>query len=600
MPKRKAMIPTLMAKDKDVRQEYRRGVWDYARGRKATEHKAYKKTVAVANKAGWDSGWIRTFQDVVAALAGCWFDEDEAQRYVDFFQEYLVHIKGQWAGQPLILADVQKYDMIMPLFGWMRKDGTRRFRVAYWEVPRKNTKSTLAAGIGLALLFVDPETGAEIYSAATDATQAGVVFKIAYDMLMKNETLRDRARPYRNWIEYSSSLFKVLSSKPESKHGFNVSGLIVDELHAHKDRELVDVLETGRGSREQPVTVFITTAGHDRTGICWEKHEQAERVMSGASKIWSILPLIYSADPKDARTGRWKLKSVHVRANPMYGVAVLEEPFKEELENAKDTPAALNRFLNLHLNIWTQQAERWLPMDHWDACATRRKKGLLDGQSCVLGLDLATTTDLTACSMLFPLPNDQGIWVLPLFWIPAENMRERERRDGVPYSTWVREGLIIATPGNVIDYAEVRKTIKKFAMMYKFQTIGYDPWNATQIATELKDEDGFEMLEVQQGYKSMNAPSKELLRLILQHKLYHDGNPVLRWHADSVAVVEDTSPARNIKPVKPERKATGNRIDGIVATVIGLFVLMNTGVPKRSKYEEADLLSLGAERTEAP
>lgn len=594
MPKRKPMVPMLMAQDKSVRPVYRRGVWDYARGRKATEHKMYKKAVGIADKVGWDSGWIRSWQDVTATVDGCWFDEEEAQRYVDFFQEYLVHIKGQWAGQPIILVDVQKYDMIMPLFGWMRDDGTRRFRVAYWEVPRKNTKSTLAAGVGLALLFVDPEPGAEIYSAATDATQAGVVFGLAKEMLMRSDSLRDRAKPHRHSLIYGSSFFKVLSSKPESKHGFNVSGLIVDELHAHRNRDLVDVLETGRGSRTQPVTVFITTAGHDRTGICWEKREQAERVMNGVNNLWSILPLIFCAEPKDEKDGRWKLKRTHVRANPLYGISVLEGPFKEELENAKDAPTALNRFLNLHLNIWTQQAERWLPMPDWDACATKRKKGLLEGQRCVMGLDLATTTDLTACTMLFPR-NDGGVWVLPHFWIPSDNMRERERRDGVPYSTWVREGLITATPGNAVDYPVVRQMLKNFAMAYNFKTIGYDPWNATQLAMELKDEDGFEMIEVQQGYKFMNAPSKELLRLVLTHKLYHDGNPVLRWHADTVAVIEDTSPARNIKPVKPDRKATGNRIDGIVATVIGLSVLMGEEKPKRSKYEEGDLLSLSAE-----
>ena len=597
MPRRKPMIPDLLAKDKAVRPDYRRGIWDYARGRKATEHKQYKKAVALGKKAGWDSGWIRTWQDVAATLAGCWFDQDEAQCYVDFFEEYLVHIKGQWAGKPFILIDVQKYDMIMPLFGWMRSDGTRRFRVAYWEIPRKNAKSTLSAGIGLALLFVDLEPAAEIYSAATDATQAGIVFSIAKKMLMASPTLRDRATPFRNYLECGDSVYTVLSSKPESKHGFNVSGLIVDELHAHKDRELVDVLETGRGSREQPVTVFITTAGHDRTRICWEKREQAERVMKGSSKLWSILPLIYGASPEDIKGEKWKNRNVHKKANPLYGVSVLPGPFQEEADNAADAPAALNRFLNLHLDVWTQQAERWLPMNHWDKCATILKKGLLDNQFCIMGLDLATTTDLTACAMLFPR-SDKGFWVLPHFWIPEENMKERERRDGVPYSAWVREGLITATPGNVIDYAVVRQTIKNFARQYKLTTIGYDPWNATQLASELKDEDGFEMIEVQQGYKSMNAPSKELLRLVLQHILYHDGNPVLRWHADTVAIVEDTSPARNIKPVKPDRKATGNRIDGIVALVIALFVTMNTETPKRSKYEEADLLSFGA--AEAP
>lgn len=513
---------------------------------------------------------------------GSWFDEEAAGRVVEFFERFLRHVKGRWAGCRFELQPWQRDDIIRPLFGWKRKDGTRLYRMAYIEVPRKNGKSTLAAGIALYLLFADGEAGAEIYSAAADRDQAAIVFETAKAMVEASPALKKRAKIYKRSIVVprTASSYKVLSADAPTKHGLNAHGIVFDELHAQPNRELWDVLATSTGAREQPLIVAITTAGYDRNSICWEQHDYARKVLDGVINDPSFFAYIAAADENDD----WRDPRTWAKANPGLGVTVKKEYIEQEAKRAMEVPAYQNTFRRLHLNQWTQQDERWLDLAEWDANAHLVVPEKLKGQACYGGLDLASTTDIAALVLLFP--REEGTYdILPFFWIPEDNMREKENRDRVPYSTWVRQGFIYATPGNVIDYAAIRKKINELGAVYNIREIGHDPWNATQLALELNG-DGFTMVPIRQGFASMSPPTKELLNLVLARKLRHGGNPVLRWMADSMVVKQD--PAGNIKPDKSKSTA---RIDGMVALIMAIDRATRHREDK-SVYEERGILTL--------
>jgi phage terminase large subunit-like protein len=439
-------------------------------------------------------------------------------------------------------------------------------------------------------LTVGGEYSAKIYSAAADKPQAAIVFETAEKMAAASPVLNARLRAYRNkTMEFaeSGSKYIVLSSDAYTKHGLNPSGIIFDELHAQPNRELYDVLRTAMGKRSQPLMIMITTAGYDRNSICWEQHEYARRIAEGLVSDPTWLVRIYAA----SETDDWTDPAVWRRANPNYGVSVREEFLRRECATAIESPAYQNTFRRLYLNQWTQQETRWIDMAAWDGCAQAVPD--LSGRTCYAGLDLATTTDIAALVLAFgpkeKVPHERDlttlekasmshaqmlnlreaefsepVYLLPFFWIPAESMVERERRDRVPYSTWVRQGLVTATPGNVIDYAYIRQQINELAEVYDLREVAFDPWNATQLSVQLGD-DGINMIEMRQGFASMSGPSKELLRLVLSGGLAHGGNAVLRWMADNVTARQD--PAGNVKPDKS--KSTG-RIDGIVAAVMAI------------------------------
>lgn len=489
----------------------------------------------------------------------------------------LVHIEGPLAGEPFILESWQR-QIVREVFGRKRADGLRRYRKLYLEVPRGNGKSTFAAGLALYLLAVDGERSARVYSAAADRSQAAIVFETAEKMVQASPLLAKNIRAYRNkTMEYgeSGSKYIVLSSDAYTKHGLNPSGIVFDELHAQPNRELYDVLNTAMGKRAQPLMIMITTAGYDRNSICWEQHEYALRVQSGMIDDPTYYAAIYAADDGDD----WTDPQVWRRANPNYGVSVREEFMRQECQVALQSPAYQNTFRRLYLNQWTQQETRWIDMAAWDNCADALPD--LAGRPCFAGLDLASTTDIAALVLAFPAQTDgEPVYLLPQFWIPADNTIERERRDRTPYAVWVREGFIEATPGNVIDYAYIRQRVNELAAVYDMRECAFDPWNATQLSTELQ-EDGIPMVEMRQGFASLSAPSKEFLRLILSGGLAHGGNPVLRWMADNVTARQD--PAGNIKPDKA--RSTG-RIDGIAASVMAIGRAMLRQSDVGSMYDD--------------
>ncbi|NEX63451.1 terminase large subunit [Noviherbaspirillum galbum] len=508
--------------------------------------------------------------------AGYWYDEAAAERAVQFFSKCLTHTKGEWAGQPLHLDEWQAEKIIRPLFGWKRKDGTRKYRTAFIMIPRKAGKSTLAAGIANYLLFADGEPGAEVYSAAADREQAAIVFEMAKGMVDASAALRTRSRSFKRSIIVGStnSSYKVLSSDAYTKHGLSAHGIVVDEVHALPNRELWDVLTTSTGARRQPLTVAITTAGYDRNSLCYELYDYAVKVRDGVIEDEAFLPVIFEAGQEDD----WKKPETWRKAHPGLGVSVKEEYFAAECAKAQQLPGYENTFKRLLLNIWTEQNTRWIPLETWDKCGGELPD--LSGRVCYAGLDLASTTDIAALVLAFPIAGK--VHLLPFFFVPREGIKRRSSRDRVPYEVWARQGLIIPTEGNVIDYDIIRAKINELAEIYQIKEIAVDRWNATQISTQLAG-DGFEMIGFGQGFASMSGPTKELERRVLAQEINHGGNPVLRWMASNVSIKQDE--AGNMKP---DKSKSTERIDGIVAALMALGRAMEADEERPSVYDEGE------------
>lgn len=493
-----------------------------------------------------------------------YFDEAAASYAVEFFEKYLVHTKGKWAGEPFkVDMEWQRY-VLRNLYGWKRvTDGLRLYRRAYISVPRKNGKSEICAGIALYHLLADGEASPEVYSAAADEYQAAIVFEVAKDMAMTSPALSERVTHYAAQLRCSGNngRYRVLSREVGSKHGLNASCIVFDELHAQKSRMLWDALTTSTMAREQPMVVAITTAGDDDMTICGEQYEYALNIARGHVDDPSYFVFIQQADEGDD----WTAETTWKAANPSYGVIIKPEEIADAEHKAENNPGEQNAFKQLRLNMWVHQAARWLDLSYWDRCKV--PVGSLDGRRGFMGFDLASTTDIAAAVEVWAPFLPGGRWgIVPMFFIPGDNIKGRSERDHVNYEAWVQQGYIRTTPGNIVDYDFIRAYANaRKALCPGIAGAATDPWNATQFTTSLMN-DGWDVIQVQQGYKSLSPPSKEFERLMLSEQLAHGGNPVLRWMADNVSVVRD--PAGNIKPTKV--KAT-KRIDGLAAAIDALF-----------------------------
>ena len=508
-------------------------------------------------------------------------DPDAARDAVRFIERLCSHVKGEWAGQPFKLEPWQKR-VTERLFGCKRADGTRQYRKLYIEIPRKNGKSTWGAALALYMLFGDGEDGAEVYSVAADRDQAAIIFEIARRMVENKLDLANEADVYTRSIVFPrrNSFYRVLSADVPTKHGKNSHAVIFDELHAQPNRDLFDVMNTSVGSRRQPLLIMFTTAGYDRKSICWDMHEYACKVRDGIIDDPAFLPVIYAADPDDD----WTKVATWRKANPNYDVSVKPSYLKEECGRAKESPAYQNTFRRLHLNQWTEQATRWLDMAVWKRCGGAVDAEALAGRECFAGLDLSATTDLTALELVF-LDDANTADVLSFFWVPEESARQRTRRDRVLYDTWISQGHIEATEGDVVDYDVVRRRINELGEKYNIREIALDPWNGRQLATQLGG-DGFEVVEIRQGFASLTSPTKTLETLLRKGSIRHGDNPVLTWMASNVAVEQDA--AGNIKPSK---KRSTEKIDGIVALIMAVG-RMDVAESKVSVYEDRGIFTI--------
>lgn len=518
---------------------------------------------------------------------GSAYNKDAADFAVSFI-ECLCHTKGTWAGKQFELIDWQE-KIIRDIFGTLKPNGYRQFNTAYIEIPKKQGKSELAAAVSLLLCCADGEERAEVYGCAADRQQAAIVFDVAADMVRMNPALKKRvkilASQKRIIYQPTNSFYQVLSADAYSKHGFNVSGVIFDELHTQHNRKLYDVMTKGSGdARTQPLYFLITTAGTDTNSICYEVHQKALDIMNGRKHDPTFYPVIYGSKESDD----WTDPSVWKKANPSLGITVSIDKVKAAFNSAKENPAEENTFRQLRLNQWVKQSVRWMPMDKWDACAFPVDEQALEGRVCYGGLDLSSSTDITAFVLVFP-PEDEseGYTILPRFWIPEDNVNLRVRRDHVPYDIWKQQGYLETTEGNVIHYGYIEQFIDNLGEKYNIQEIAFDRWGAVQMVQNLEGM-GFTVVPFGQGFKDMSPTTKELMKLTLEKKIAHGGHPVLRWMMDNIYI--RTDPAGNIKPDKA--KST-EKIDGVVATIMALDrAIRNDGETGDSIYDERGLLFL--------
>ena len=511
------------------------------------------------------------------------YDEKRADHAVAFIQN-LKHTKGKWDGKPFLLLPWQE-QIVRDLFGIVKADGKRQFRSAYVEIPKKNGKSELAAAIALYLLYGDGEASAEVYGCANDRSQASIVFDVANRMVEKCPALLKRSKiaaATKRIVNYrNAGFYQVLSAETGTKHGLNISGLVFDEIHAQPNRKLYDVMTKGSGdAREQPLFFIITTAGTDKESICYELHTKALDIMNGRKSDHSFYPVIYGLSDEDD----WNDEKNWYKANPSLGYTISIDRVRDAYREALDNPAEENVFKQLRLNIWTNSAVAWIPEHIYDRGNQKIDYTSLLGRDCYAGLDLSSTSDITALVLVFPPRTEEEKYiVLPFFWLPEETLELRCRRDHVLYDVWERQGYILTTEGNVIHYGFIERFIEQLGEKYHIIEIAYDRWNATQMVQNLEDM-GFTMVPFGQGFKDMSPPSKELYKLLMEGNIIHGGNPVLKWMAQNVVMRQD--PAGNIKP---DKEKSVEKIDGIVALIMGLDRCIRSSPPS-SVYDTRGIL----------
>lgn len=491
-----------------------------------------------------------------------YFDEEAADRAVNFIEQFCTHVKGELAGKAFILEQWQKDDIVRPLFGWKSKDTDyRKYRTCYVEIPRKNGKSNLAAALALYLLFADGEPGAEIISAAGDRGQANIVYNIAQEMIKNNKHLRSKAKVLRNTIEYKSSWYKSISAEAYTKHGLNCHGIIFDELHTQPNRELWDVLTTSVGARRQPLIISLTTAGHDRASICYEMHEYSEGLLNGSIEDDSFLPVLYKADPDmdwtDPET--WK------KANPGYGSICNEAYFMDAVKKAKANPSMINSFLRLHLNIWTSAETAWIPDNTYMKGDKPIPFDRLPSLPAYGGLDLASTQDLTAFALIFRDDENDCFYLICHQFVNSVKAHNKKLAAGVDYLNYEREGDLTITPGNVTDYRIVKQYIMDQCAKYDVREIGYDPKFSTYIVAELTEEE-ITMQPMAQNITSMNGPTKEMEMEIMKGNVIHGGNKCLRWQFGCAIIYTDNNENKRVIKEQKENK----KVDGVIASIIAL------------------------------
>ncbi|MHC1731983.1 MAG: terminase large subunit [Bacteroidales bacterium] len=515
------------------------------------------------------------------------YDEKKAQHAVNFIN-CLKHTKGQWRGVPFDLLPWQD-KIIRDVFGTVKKNRYRQYNTAYVEIPKKNGKSELAATVALLMTCGDNEWGAEVYGCASDRQQASIVFDVAVDMVDQCPALKKRIKPVmsvkRLVYKPTNSFYQVLSAEAYTKHGLNVHAVVFDELHAQPNRDLFDVMTKGSGdARLQPLFFLITTAGTDRNSICFEQHQKAVDVLEGRKIDPTFYPVIYGIEDDSD----WGLEKNWYRANPSLGHTIDIEKVRNAYNSAKENPAEENIFRQLRLNQWVKQSTRWMQMEKWDACDESIDDiEQLDGRECYGGLDLSSTTDITAFVLVFPPRNEEEKFiVMPYFWIPEDNLKLRVRRDHVPYDIWEKQGYVKTTEGNVVHYGFIEAFIEELGTKFNIKEIAFDRWGAVQMVQNLEGM-GFTVVPFGQGYKDMSPPSKELMKLTLEKKISHGRNPVLRWMMDNIFV--KTDPAGN---VKPDKEKSTEKIDGAVALIMALDRAIRNRGQNSSVYDERGLILL--------
>jgi phage terminase large subunit-like protein len=541
---------------------------------------------ATAEAGGWGE-WVRTAADVRAVANGCWFDVAAAERFREFCRKFLRHTMGSErakAGDPFELLDWQYRDVFAPLLGWKRADGRRRFEKAYISTAKKAGKSTILGALAIYLLLTEGPR-AHLYSAAVEREQAAIIFGEAAAMIRASAGLSKliRAKPSTKTLVAGDSFYRALSSDAGSKEGLNANAVFVDELHAWRDRALFDALAYAGSARPNALTVIITTAGDDMNSVWGEEYTRAKRWLAGDYVDDHYYAVIYEADPADD----WTSPATWAKANPSLGHTVTVEKIEAECREAKEIPSAQARFKRYRCNLPVSLEATWLNMTAWDECAGEVDPETLKGRTCYAGLDLASVNDLCALTLLFP-EDDGTATVLPIFWLPGDNIDALAKQHKVSYRVWTDTGALRTTEGNVIDYDQIVAQIIELGTTYKIKQLGIDRlFQGQAVETRLMNA-GLDVVPIGQGWRSQSLPAKELERLILSRRLRHGGHPILRWNAGNVVAVRDS--ADNISISKNKSRS---KIDGIAALLMSLLCKLNdTNGTAANYYETHDLIVL--------
>jgi phage terminase large subunit-like protein len=523
-------------------------------------------------------------------VRGAYFDPARVDRVIDSLKR-MRHTQGKWAGKSLAPDAWQVAYVIAPIFGWVKRDSFGRvlriIRSAWVEVPRKNGKTTIAAGLGLYLAFGDGEQGAQVIAAAASKNQAMNAYRPAKLIANNSPDFKKagiRAMQKEIVREVDQSFMMAVGSIGDLLQGTNPNGYIADEMHVHKDSSVIDALESGTGARDQPLGFIITTADDgDQYSAYAQKRKTVEQLCRGAIKSPSEYAVVFAAAEEDDPFDEETIK----RANPGYGVSPTKAWFDTEVVKARNSPAQRSRFMRLNLNVRTKQKTTFIDLRAWD-----RNHGLVSefelmGESCFGGLDLASVSDLSSFCMIFPRPDGslKAIW---RYWTPEDNIAALDKRTNGAASEWVKDGWLTTTPGNVQDYDYIQTQIGRDAEKFRILSIGYDPYNSSQLTNDLMA-DGMNLVKTRQGFLTLSPAMKTMQRLVLMGKpakpmLVHGGNPVTRWCVDNLAVAIDA--AENIKPDKAN---SGDKIDGVSALADALCEYLNEET-LQSAYDEENTL----------
>lgn len=560
----------------------------YARGVLAGEIPACKWTKAACR---------RQFDDLVRAESDAHFPFDwrpDKAEHVCRFIELLPHIKGEWAGQKIRLEPWQIF-ILTTVFGWYRKNGRRRFRTVYIEVPRKNAKSTLSSAVALYMLTADGEPGAEVYSAATTRDQARIVFDDAKQMATLEPGFRQRfgvkVLAHSIYEVVNNGRFVPLSAEGSTLDGLNIHFASVDELHAHKTRAVYDVLETGTGARAQSLLWNITTAGSDRSGICYEQRDYVTAILNtvlrrhdglgypvkgNASEDDTYFGIIYTLDDADD----WADEACWAKANPNFNVSIYPDDIRRLADKAIKVSTARGNFLTKRLNVWVNADTAWMDMRKWDACAdTSLDMTKFEGEKCWVGMDLAEKSDLAAIVVVFW--RDGKFYVFPRLYL---NDAAIEGGENSQYEGWRDDGHLIGNDGDVTDFDQIAAHLMEIHQRFDLQEIPYDPALTRYFATKLINDHGLPMVEMRQNGITFTTAVTELENLVVEQKLVHDGNPVMTWMMSNVVIRE--SKFSGLK--HPTKQRANNKIDGVVALMMALARSLPTADENGQSFWETE------------